>query len=104
MEFARKLSALIGLRGLSHAQLALKSGVSRRHIAMILSGQRAPSLRVATALAQALEVSLDWLVGIPQENSGQLMPEEAELLRDYRAIRERSVKYLVPKPPRLSQL
>jgi hypothetical protein len=51
---------------------------------MILAGKREPSVSIATCLALALDVSLDWLCGLPRRNAAELAPDEETLLSAYR--------------------
>lgn len=51
-------------QGLSQEQLAQASGVSRQAIAGVESGRWAPSLRVALAIARALDVSVEDIFGV----------------------------------------
>jgi DNA-binding XRE family transcriptional regulator len=50
-------------RGLSEAQLAEQAGLSRGHLAAIESDRRRASAKALGALAAALEVSVDDLLG-----------------------------------------
>ena len=43
-------------------------------------------MSIALALARTLDVSLDWLVGLPRQNPKELEPDEAELLRLYQSL------------------
>jgi transcriptional regulator with XRE-family HTH domain len=54
--FSLKLKDLRRKAGLSQAQLAARSGVSREAIARYETGPRIPTLTVAQALAEALGV------------------------------------------------
>lgn len=51
---------------LSQSALAHQLGIGRSTLVEYESGATVPSLTVAVRLAQALEVSLDWLCGLGQ--------------------------------------
>ena len=50
-------------RGFSQQRLAEKAGVSRQLVSVTESGKSGPSLRVALALARALELSVEEVFG-----------------------------------------
>jgi len=87
MSFGERLDQLMDTLDLKAKELAHESGVSHRHINALTSGERKdPSLSIATMLARALGVSLDWLAGLPKGNPGQLEPDEKHLLDLYRRL------------------
>jgi len=51
-----------------------------------MSDQLIPSVRRAAALAQALDVPLDWLAGLPKRNPKELEPDEEEALGVFRSL------------------
>jgi len=53
--FREWLARKIAMRGLSHAQLALHSGVDRSTVGRILAGDRSPSLDTAVRLVGAID-------------------------------------------------
>lgn len=61
--FPDALRALMARRGLTQSALAAASGLRQGAISQWLSGANEPSLSALTALADALRVSLDELVG-----------------------------------------
>ncbi|WP_165223940.1 helix-turn-helix domain-containing protein [Aquisphaera insulae] len=61
MELKQKLKNLMNTRGLNGQKLARLSQVSDSEISRILQGKSRPGLDNALRLAQALEVSLDYL-------------------------------------------
>lgn len=100
MTFGERVANMLELRGWSQSQLAERSRQAQKKmgqagtiqqstISRIVGQNRAPGLDVAAAIALALDTSLDWLVGIRgyTEDSVAKTPDEAELLRNYRAIR-----------------
>ena len=83
-----RIQMALELKGFSQGQLAHKSGVNQSHISMILAGKRSPGTDKLIAIAQALDVSLDWIAGLPPRTPGQLTPDEDELLAAYRALQK----------------
>jgi len=61
MDFSDKLEKLIQLRDTNQSQLARKTGINQSAISEMTKGKRGVSLKQAFALAQALDVSLDYL-------------------------------------------
>lgn len=96
MTFGERLSNLLELKGWSHAQLALRSGLSRRYISMIISGERnSPSFEAATHIARALGISMEWLANEPENKPGSLTPEEQYMLQLFRAIPSQDVRRML---------
>lgn len=63
------------LRGLSQAKLGKKAGFAAASISHFETGQRIPSLESIVKLADALEVSVDALIGrVPAETGTQVDP------------------------------
>lgn len=62
-EFGRRLKALRTQQGMKVAELADYCGVSAAAIYLYEEEKCYPNLTVATYIATALNVSLDWLVG-----------------------------------------
>lgn len=54
-----KLKCLREKRDLTVLQLSRKTGVSERYLRFIESGKKIPSLRTASIIAKALEMSVD---------------------------------------------
>jgi transcriptional regulator with XRE-family HTH domain len=76
-------------------QAQLKARVTQGHLSMILRGERKnPSVFTIAALAQALDVSIDWLVGLPKRDPTELDPDEADLLALYRQIKSPELRRL----------
>lgn len=63
MGYTDKLQKLCALRGLDQSELASRVGLSKSSISRILSGAQEPKLGLAYELANALGVTLDYLVG-----------------------------------------
>ena len=61
--FAGNLRALRELRGLTQAELGSRAGIAAASVSHFETGQRGPSLESLVRLAEALDVSLDALLG-----------------------------------------
>jgi len=91
-----RLQAALELRDLTQGQLAHKARVRQGSISMIISGARkAPRVDTLAALAVALDVSLDWLMGLPRRDKEVLQPDEDALLHLYRQIASPTVRRTV---------
>ena len=62
-DFSTRLAKIRKHRKLTQEQLEELSGVSRCQISLYERSDRLPTLQSAIALADALDVSLDWLAG-----------------------------------------
>ena len=82
-----RLQALMELRDISQNMLALRSGVKQRTISGIITGN-SPRLDTAAALADALDISLDWLAGRKQKQPAVLSPDQQVLLEAYAQLDE----------------
>ena len=77
--FQAWLARTIDERGLSHAQLALRSGMDRSTISRILAGERRPSLDTAIHLIEGLQGSRPDQSAIDQlVNSYRRLRDEAK--------------------------
>jgi transcriptional regulator with XRE-family HTH domain len=73
--FRNQLRALREMRGLTQHDLGARAGIAAASISHFETGQRAPSLDSLVKLADALQVSVDALLGrIPVEQSPHLDP------------------------------
>lgn len=98
--FAERLKAAIEFRGYTQGQLESRTEyvgekVSQSYISRLVQGKQSPSLSVLVALAQALDVSLDWLAGLPKRDPQELDPIEDKLLASFRKIEDEDVRQLV---------
>lgn len=86
MEIGKIIAATRDRKGWSQTELADKSGVSRVMIGKYERGEAIPSIDAAKKIADALEVSLDYLVGegINSKLDKQALKrlQELELLED----------------------
>ena len=72
-------------KGLTQAELAQRGGLQPSAIAHFEAGRRSPSLDNLRRLADALSVSLDYLLGRETE-PGSAGPVAEQLLRDFARI------------------
>ena len=92
--FAKKLKALRNERQLTQNELSIKTGLSHGCIAMLEVGKRAPTGSTLILLADALECSVDYLLGREddfgnvhvQGTAPQLTAVERQLLEDFRSL------------------
>lgn len=74
-QLAANLQSLRELRGFTQAELGKRAGMAAASVSHFETGQRAPSLESLVKLADALEVSVDVLLGrAPIESSAQMDP------------------------------
>ena len=94
--FGERFAGLLGLQGWSHETLAYRLEVSYNHIGKIIKGQRKDlGLGKAHAIAQALNISLDWLATGETRAPEELTPEEQTLLDNYRRIETDHIRAFV---------
>jgi len=87
IDWRRRLANLLDLRGWSHGKLACRTKISRSNISTFLSNSdRDIGFSKAIAIAKALDISLDWLAGLPKRNPNKLEPDEDELVNLYRLL------------------
>ncbi|PHR90774.1 MAG: XRE family transcriptional regulator [Blastopirellula sp.] len=80
--FSQRLKKMRELRKFNQEQLADKAGLPSTAVSHFESGARKPSFENLRKLADALEVSIDYLMGRVNETTGE-KPYEAEIFRDY---------------------
>ncbi len=86
--FGARLGQIIAQRDLTQGQVELKTGLGQGHISQIIAGKRRPRIDIATALADALNVSLDWLAGRERRHQPPLAPDQQALLEAYARLAE----------------
>ena len=74
-------------RKLNQDQLSRKAGLPPTAISHFESGTRKPSFDNLRKLADALEVSIDYLMGRTNDSSGSLI-KDAKIFRDYENLTE----------------
>ena len=62
-KISARLRSIMDSYGISQSDLSRASGISRSSICRYLAGDVAPSYRSAVRLAEALQVSAEWLMG-----------------------------------------
>jgi transcriptional regulator with XRE-family HTH domain len=72
--FRERLTSQRERRGLTQAELGAKAGMAPGAISHFETGQRLPSLESAVRLADALECSIDYLLGREQADSRMVDP------------------------------
>lgn len=87
------------MMGLTQEQLAERLGVARQTVAKWEAGDSAPDLEHAGALAEALDVSLDVLVGYDPQGTGLPMPPRGKHLFGTVTVGERG-QIVIPKQAR----
>ena len=85
--FKKRLLQTRRLRELNQEELAKKAKLAPTAISHFESGARKPSFDNLRKLADALEVSIDYLMGRVDEMSGR-QSHEAEIFRDYEKLTE----------------
>lgn len=80
--FSKRLKETRELRRLNQEQLAVKAGLPSTAISHFESEARKPSFDNLRKLADALEVSIDYLMGRTDEPKGE-KAHEAEIFRNY---------------------
>lgn len=83
--FTKRLIATRKLRDLSQDGLAKKAGLPATAISHFESGARKPSFDNLRKLADALDVSIDYLMGRVEEMDANLAGN-AEIFRDYQNL------------------
>lgn len=69
--------------GYTHEGLAEKIGISQQHMSNIMKGKAGPSITVLMRIAVALDISLDYLVGVDTNNGRQAADVQLDaFLRD----------------------
>lgn len=82
--FARRLENTRKMRNLQQAELAKKAGLQPSAISHFETGTRKPSFDNLRRLAQALDVTVDYLMGRTDEPGG--MPGDDALYRDIQKL------------------
>lgn len=79
--FSQRLNAARRLRGLSQFELARKARLQRVAISLFETGRRSPSFENLKRLANALDVTADYLMG--RSNSAEIFGKAASQLFRY---------------------
>jgi transcriptional regulator with XRE-family HTH domain len=62
-------------RGVTLTELAAETGISKSTLSRLESGQRKPSLELLLPIAEAHQVPLDELVGVPEVRDPRILPK-----------------------------
>jgi transcriptional regulator with XRE-family HTH domain len=91
--FSKRLNTARRMRGLSQSDLASKTGLKQVAISFFETGRRAPSFGNLKRLADALEVTTDYLMG---RSEFAEVPVEivSKSFRDERKLSSKDVKFL----------
>ena len=86
--FGVRLMEAMDKRNVTAAELSRKTSISESNISRYLSGTIEPKMRALLILADALNVSADWLAGNETEENGsyEIYFGEKELMSMYRAL------------------
>ena len=77
--FSYRLTVLLDENNMSQTQLAKKIGTSNVTICRYLTGERVPRLDVVTKIADVFNVSLDYLLGLSNDENIQNSNENSDL-------------------------
>ena len=92
MDFGNKMMSARKQQGLSREALGQQIGTSGAIIGRYERGDMKPSIEIAAKIAQALEVSLDYLVGITSEQlKDQTMLRRLDALRQLDEEKQRTL-------------
>jgi transcriptional regulator with XRE-family HTH domain len=120
--FRKRLAILVARSGLNHSAFAARANIDRSALSQLLSGAttRLPRSETLVALASAHGVSLDWLLGLSQDEgqSGEMRaaveigqgaddPDHTLLTRWYEEAAGSKIRYVpanIPDPLRTEAL
>lgn len=85
--FKKRLVGIRKVRNLSQDELAKRAGLPSTAVSHFESGARKPSFDNLRKLADALDVSIDYLMGRTEEVDGNLI-KDAQIFRDYQNLKE----------------
>lgn len=86
MDLGARMKQLREEQGLSQEDLAERVGTAQSTISQLEQGARNPSYRTLRSLADALGISVSYLLG--EAEVEKLEPEEEVLFREYRGLSE----------------
>ena len=67
---------------ISQIRLSESSGLSIPYLSLVENGRKRPSLHVIIEIAKALDLSLDYLLGLSSHDPSRLRSEIADLIAD----------------------
>ena len=83
-EFSERLKALRHQKGLSQAELAELIGVHHTHVSRYERGDTAPAAKALLTLAEALEVSIDYLLSGKKSEAAVASIDDQDLLKMFK--------------------
>lgn len=85
MTFSEQLNAVMNHRGLKQSDICRLTGLSSAQVAYLVTGRtRDPKFETVVKIADALDVSLDYLAGRRENPAPRLTHDESVLLSNYR--------------------
>ena len=88
-DLASRIARAMEWRRFTQGQLAKYSGLDQSYVSMIVNRKRSPGFDKVVAIADTLDVSVDWLAGREQEDPETLDPEEQRIIEIYRHLADR---------------
>ena len=88
MGFAENVKSELDFQNMQLKELSIKTGISRNTLDKYLTGKKVvqPGVENAVKIAQALGVSVEYLVTGKSENPNRLTSEYEQLLRKYQKL------------------
>jgi transcriptional regulator with XRE-family HTH domain len=96
-QFGRRVRAARILRGTTLQECATQAGISYSNLSMIERGKRSMYIEHLPALAQALGVSVQYLLGEEDQESGSEPPQRAPRAQDQEATAPQSTRQRMRK-------
>lgn len=96
-DFGRKVRKIMKQRGITQSWLAEKAETTEATLSRYLNGSRKPQADIAAAIAETLEISLDYLLGITGNPAPirTLSTEESVVLSAFRRANARDRKIIL---------
>ncbi len=90
--FSERLKKIMKEKNMTQAELAKKINVSRQSISLYINGDRNPDIAVLKSIAERLEVSADYLIGLSDVSSPDINMNAS---CEYTGLSEEAMKILV---------
>ncbi|MCQ2801583.1 MAG: helix-turn-helix transcriptional regulator [Bacilli bacterium] len=87
-EIAGRIKEMMDKRKVNQSELARELGVHQYDISRMLNGKPFPSISQLTMIANYLDCSLYYLIGIQQESYRELSPETRKIADAYQSANE----------------
>lgn len=96
MEFRDRVAAAMAAKDMNQAALCRATGMGSSKVSQILTGKtKDPRIGAVLAIADALDVSIDYLAGLTDEMNPRGNKEEKEVIDSYRASKPEVKKLVV---------